>query len=48
MRSDGRQGFFSYRGSVDKPKLREKAQDILEGGEEAFSKRNDKYGFELL
>ncbi len=48
MRSNGRKGFFSYRGSVDKPKLREKAQDILEGGEEAFSKRNDKYGFETI
>lgn len=48
MTSDGQNGYFSYRGSVDDSELREKAQDILEGGEEAFNKRNDKYGYESL
>lgn len=44
MWSDGRSGFFQDRGSIDKPNVRTKAQKILEGGKEAFSKRTRKYG----
>ncbi|MDB2253533.1 hypothetical protein PM033_17595 [Halorubrum ezzemoulense] len=44
MWSNGRNGFFQDRGSIDKPNVQTKAQKILEGGEEAFSKRTRKYG----
>jgi len=44
MWSNGRNGFFQERGSIDLPDVQTKAQKILEGGEEAFSKRTRKYG----
>jgi predicted ATPase len=44
MWSNGRNGFFQERGSIDLPDVQTKAQKILEGGEEAFSRRTRKYG----
>lgn len=44
MWSNGREGFFQDRGSVDVPAVQTKAQQILEGGEEAFNRRTRKYG----
>jgi ABC-type cobalamin/Fe3+-siderophores transport system ATPase subunit len=32
-------------GSVDKPEIQRQAADVLEGGHEAFTKRQRKYGF---
>lgn len=43
MWSNGRNGFFQNRGSIDMADVQKKAQQILEGGEEAFSKRTRKY-----
>lgn len=44
MFSNGTEGYFQERGSIDDENVREKAQDILEGGEKAFGRRNEKYG----
>ena len=44
MWSNGREGFFQDRGSIDMPDVQAKAQQILEGGEEAFNSRTRKYG----
>jgi len=43
MKSNGRQGFYSACGSIDSDEIKDQTQDILEGGEEAFERRNDKY-----
>lgn len=44
MWSNGSEGFFQDRGSIDMPRVQNKAQQILEGGKEAFSRRTRKYG----
>lgn len=44
MYSNGLQGFIHERGSVDDPDVRKSAKEILEGGDEAFTKRTEKYG----
>lgn len=44
MWSNGREGFFQDRGSIDVPDVQARAQQILEGGEEAFNRRTRKYG----
>lgn len=46
MHSDGENGYFADRGPIDSPTIKQKAQDILEGGEEAFEERKAKYGLE--
>lgn len=47
MWSDGHNGYIQERGSIDRPVIRERAQNILEGGQEAFSMRTEKYGTEF-
>lgn len=44
MDSNGHQGFIHERGSIDDPDVRKRAKKILEGGEEAFNERTQKYG----
>jgi energy-coupling factor transporter ATP-binding protein EcfA2 len=44
MWSNGYEGFFQNRGSIDLPEVQTKAQKILEGGKEAFNHRTRKYG----
>ncbi|WP_408959431.1 TrlF family AAA-like ATPase [Natrinema sp. 74] len=44
MFCNGRQGFIQERGSIDDPDVRRKAKKILEGGEDAFNERTEKYG----
>lgn len=44
MYCNGRQGFIRERGSIDDPDVRERAKKILEGGEDAFNERTEKYG----
>lgn len=44
MWSNGMEGYIQERGSIDHPEVRARAKSILEGGEEAFSKRTEKYG----
>lgn len=48
MWADGHNGYIQERGSIDLPNIRGRAQKILEGGEEAFSKRTEKYGTGVL
>lgn len=48
MWSNGQNGYIQERGSIDSPVIRERAQKILEGGEEAFTKRTEKYGTGVL
>lgn len=43
MESNGLQGFYSDCGAIDDETVKERTQDILEGGEEAFDRRNKKY-----
>ena len=33
-------------GSIDIPTIRDRSANILEGGEEAFMQRKEKYGFD--
>ena len=44
MYSNGLEGFIHDRGSIDDPDVRKSAKDILEGGNEAFKLRTQKYG----
>ncbi len=44
MNSESEKGWVDCFGSIDVPKIKDKVQDILEGGEEAFLKRKEKYG----
>ncbi|MGD2248773.1 MAG: PHP domain-containing protein [Candidatus Methanofastidiosia archaeon] len=44
MKSNGLNGFVTERGAIDKEKIKVYAQDILEGGKEAFERRKLKYG----
>jgi len=44
MYSNGLEGFIHERGSIDDPDVRKSAKEILEGGDEAFIKRTEKYG----
>lgn len=44
MFCNGHQGFIHERGSIDDPDVRKKAKKILEGGEDAFNERTEKYG----
>ncbi len=43
--SADRQGTDAYQGSLENSKLRKQIYDVLEGGPEAFKKREQKYGF---
>ena len=43
MRSNANTGFYSECGSIDSEDVKELTQDILEGGEQAFRRRNEKY-----
>ena len=45
MKRSGNGGTVSDRGSIDKTATRKAAQDILEGGELAFKKRKEIYGY---
>jgi ABC-type cobalamin/Fe3+-siderophores transport system ATPase subunit len=44
MASNGKNGFVTERGVIDKDKIKIHVQNILEGGKEAFSRRKIKYG----
>lgn len=44
MTSNGRNGFVTERGVIDKNKIKTHVQNILEGGKEAFERRKLKYG----
>ena len=44
MTSNGRNGFVTERGIIDKNKIKIHVQNILEGGKEAFERRKLKYG----
>jgi energy-coupling factor transporter ATP-binding protein EcfA2 len=44
MDSDGINGHFSCRGSIENERVKGRAQSILEGGERAFRMRTEKYG----
>lgn len=43
MDSNGREAFFTCHGSIDDNRIKGRAQGILEGGEQAFRRRDDKY-----
>jgi len=43
MRSNGRAGFYRNCGSIDDDEIKALAQDILEGGEIAFTRRREMY-----
>lgn len=43
MDSNGRRGFYKECGSIDDDGVKTHAQNILEGGEKAFDRRNEKY-----
>jgi len=43
MDSNGREAFFTCRGSIDDDRIKGRAQGILEGGEQAFRRRDSKY-----
>lgn len=43
MRSNSMSGFYRRCGSIDDTEVKQLTQDILEGGEQAFRRRNDKY-----
>jgi len=45
MYADGRHGSPRDPGAVDRPETRERVCALLEGGEEAFQKRGQRYGF---
>ena len=45
MNSDGKKGWIDSFGSIDESKIKIKVQEILEGGEEAFKRRQKKYGY---
>ena len=44
MTSNGKNGFVTERGVIDKDKIKIHTQNILEGGKEAFERRKAKYG----
>lgn len=44
MHSNGLKGDIRARGVIDTKEIKESVQIILEGGEEAFMKRREKYG----
>ena len=43
MRSNANTGFYGECGAIDDEAVKELTQDILEGGEQAFMRRNEKY-----
>jgi len=43
MDSNGRQAYFTCRGSIDDDQIKGRAQGILEGGQQAFKRRDRKY-----
>ena len=43
--SNGQKGWISCRGSIDEEEMKERVQQVLEGGKEAFIIRKDKYGY---
>ena len=43
MDSNGREAFFTCRGSIDDDRIKGRAQGILEGGKQAFRRRDNKY-----
>lgn len=45
LRSSGNDGHFSARGSIDDPTITTRVQTVLEGGEQAFDMRIEKYGY---
>ena len=46
LRSDGRRGFVTVRGSLDAPDVVEEISQVMEGGREAFQRRAQFYGRE--
>ena len=44
MTSNGKNGFITERGVIDKDKIKMHVQNILEGGRDAFERRKSKYG----
>jgi ABC-type lipoprotein export system ATPase subunit len=44
MASDGKNGFITERGVIDKDRIKKLVQNILEGGRDAFERRKLKYG----
>jgi hypothetical protein len=44
MTSNGKNGFITERGVIDKDRIKTYAQNILEGGKDAFVRRKAKYG----
>jgi len=45
MNSDGENGWVDCFGSIDNSEIKDKVQDVLEGGKDAFLKRKKKYGY---
>lgn len=45
MESFEGKGHMPYRGSIDDEMVKQEAQDILEGGKQAFNMRRQKYGY---
>lgn len=45
LRSSGNRGHFTCRGSIDDPTITTRVQQVLEGGEQAFDMRSQKYGY---
>lgn len=45
LESDGTKGWISCKGSIDEKEIKEKVQQVLEGGKEAFIIRKTKYGY---
>lgn len=43
--SDGKKGWVSCGGSIDEEEMKERVQQVLEGGKEAFMIRKRKYGY---
>jgi len=47
MVSDGKRGSVADAGAVDRDVTRERVCDLLEGGERAFARRGERYGFRV-
>lgn len=45
LESDGKKGWISCRASIDEEEMKDKVQQVLEGGKEAFMIRKRKYGY---
>jgi ABC-type Mn2+/Zn2+ transport system ATPase subunit len=45
LESDGKHGRTSCKGSIDEQQMKERVQEVLEGGKDAFALRKKKYGY---